>query len=399
MTTLVLTYLVNAVWQVLAATIAGLAADRVMRDAPPRIRCRMLTLTFAAAALAPLTSLVPRTHAASIAIAPLDTTLADGIAALYVLGVAIAALRLAFAWRATRRLLASSEGACGFRVSDAIRAPMTIGRTILLPRAITTSPELVATALAHEEAHVRRRDFHVNAVLELLALPLWFHPATRLLRNRIAELREMACDDEAASRRGARDYATALVRLASLAAPRLAVGINSTAIERRVARLVEQRHMQRRGAAVIATIVVPLILLIGCARNPVAPPLALLCGNWSLVSEESVFRNLGPRRYDAFTQSIEHGPSRVVVRQHRVLNGRTENRTWSVITDGAWRPFLRNMRGRATWQDGKLTLRIESANGRREDAVAWVSGDRLIVDGKTNDGSFHSVFKRIDPKE
>ncbi len=399
MTTLVLTYLVNAVWQMVVVTIAGLAVDRLLRDAPPRIRCRMLTLTFVAGAVAPLTSLVPRTHAVSIAIAPLDTTLADGIAALYLLGIAIAALRLVFAWRATRRLLASSQDARGFRVSDAISAPMTIGGTILLPRSITTSPELVATALAHEQAHVRRRDFHVNALLEILALPFWFHSTARLLRNRIAELREMACDDEAALHRGARDYATALVRLASLAAPRLAVGIGSTAIERRVARLIEERRTHHASSAMIATIAIPLLLLIGCARNPVAPPIALLCGNWSLVPEESVFRNVGPRRYDAFTQSIEHGPSRVVVRQHRVMNGHAENRTWSVITDGAWRPFRRNMRGRATWRDGKLTLRIESANGHHEDAVARVSGERLIVDGKTNDGSFHTVFRRMDPEE
>jgi hypothetical protein len=303
MTELVLTYLVNAAWQVLAAAAIGLGVDRLLRDAPPRLRCRALSLTFTAAAVAPWTSLVPRAHVAGVPLAPLDTTLADAIAAAYLLGLMIAASRLLSAWHVTRRLLASSEAASRFRISDAIGVPVTIGRTILLPRAILASPELVAAALAHEEAHVRRRDYLRNALLEILALPLWFHPAARLLRARIAELREMACDDEAASRRGARDYATALVRLASLAAPRLAVGISgsisSTPIERRVARLLGDARPGGAARATLAAIVVPLALVIGCARNHVAPPVALLCGNWSLVQGESWFRNIRPARFDA----------------------------------------------------------------------------------------------------
>lgn len=89
------------------------------------------------------------------------------------------------------------------------------------------------------------------------------------------------------------------------------------------------------------------------------------------------------------------------MRQHRVANGRAEDHAWSVVTDGTWRSLRGepSSRGRATWRDGRLTLRLESANGHREDAIAWVSGNRLICDGTTDAGSFHAVFERINPEE
>ena len=407
MTEAVIAFVVNAAWQALVAAIIGLAADRALRNAPARTRCRMLALILAAAVAAPLTSLVPHRVASSAfgmaARVRLTSTVGTGMTAIYLLGLAAAAWRLVRAFRATQRLVeAAAPAGGGFRISDDIMSPVTVGRTILLPRAIVAAPDLVAGALAHEEAHVRHRDFLENALLEVIALPLWFHPAAHLLRRRVSELREMACDDEAAARCGTRPYAAALVRLASLAAPHLALGIaSSTAIERRVERLLRSPRRAPPTAALLAAAVMPLALVAGCARYNVSPTVAhsLLCGDWALVADASDFGAVMPSGYDAYTQSIAHGPSRIVVRQHRVANGRAEDHVWSVVTDGAWRPMtgMASSRGRATWRDGRLTLRLESANGHREDAVAWVSGNRLICDGTTERGRFHAVFQRIDP--
>jgi beta-lactamase regulating signal transducer with metallopeptidase domain len=409
MTEAILAFVVNAAWQVLVAAVVGLAADRALRSAPARTRCRMLALILAAAVAAPLTSLVPRSAAVTAfgiaARVRLTSTVGYTVTAIYLLGLAVAAWRLARAFRATRRLIrAAAPSGQGFRISDNVASPVTVGRTILLPRAIVAAPDLVAGALAHEEAHVRHRDFLENALLEVIALPLWFHPAAQLLRRRVSELREMACDDEAAARCGARPYAAALVRLASLAAPRLALGMASTTvIERRVERVLRSPRPASAAVALLAAAIVPLALVAGCARYNVSPTVAhsLLCGDWALVAEASDFGALMPNRYDAYTQSIAQGPSRIVVRQHRVANGRAEDHVWSAVTDGAWRPMTgdASSRGRATWRDGRLTLRLESGNGHREDAVAWVSGNRLICDGTTERGRFHAVFQRIDPED
>jgi beta-lactamase regulating signal transducer with metallopeptidase domain len=119
----------------------------------------------------------------------------------------LAAVRLLVAGGRTRRLLARSRPfAEGVRISDDVASPVTIGKTILLPRSLAGS-ELLPAAMAHERAHVRRHDFAWNALLQIAALPLWFHPIAALLRRAIAELRELACDEEAARQSSPRAYA------------------------------------------------------------------------------------------------------------------------------------------------------------------------------------------------
>src|SRR5205823_1632790 len=105
--------------------------------------------------------------------------------------------------------------------------------------ALTLTPRGVAAA--HEHAHVRRNDSLLHVAIEILALPLYFHPMVYRLRRSIGEAREMACDEQAAARRGRRKYAEALVRLASLTAGRgsaFAIGMAATSVERRVRALL-----------------------------------------------------------------------------------------------------------------------------------------------------------------
>src|SRR5258707_14236656 len=64
-------------------------------------------------------------------------------------------------------------------------------------------------------AHIRRHDFSLNVLYELLFLPLSFHPAARLVRRRIGETREIACDEMAAGRvLDASAYARSLLSIA-----------------------------------------------------------------------------------------------------------------------------------------------------------------------------------------
>ena len=74
----------------------------------------------------------------------------------------------------------------------------------------------LSTVIAHEFAHMRRKDFMKNLLYELLCLPVSYHPLLWLTRARIMESREMVCDQMAASVTGTNEYAQSLLRLASL---------------------------------------------------------------------------------------------------------------------------------------------------------------------------------------
>jgi beta-lactamase regulating signal transducer with metallopeptidase domain len=106
--------------------------------------------------------------------------------------------------------------------STAIDDPVTIGvfhPAILLPSKVL--PELseqdLSAVLAHEYAHIRRRDFPVHILCELISLPVAWHPGIGYLMSKISQTRELACDEYAAARFGKRrSYADTLLRLASL---------------------------------------------------------------------------------------------------------------------------------------------------------------------------------------
>ena len=105
--------------------------------------------------------------------------------------------------------------------TPAIAGPVTLGvvqRLLLLPSGWleTLSAEDLDAALAHEFAHMRRRDFAKNLFYELITLPIAYHPALWLTRARVAESRELLCDALAAEAvAGKQQYARSLLRLAS----------------------------------------------------------------------------------------------------------------------------------------------------------------------------------------
>jgi TonB family protein len=107
----------------------------------------------------------------------------------------------------------------------------------------TASDVDIAAALAHECAHIRRRDFAKNLIYECVAAAVAYHPACWLMRRRIAETRELVCDEMAAGAGGDRpEYAASLLRLAtSMAVPSQAsqaIGVfDGNILEERIMRL------------------------------------------------------------------------------------------------------------------------------------------------------------------
>lgn len=84
--------------------------------------------------------------------------------------------------------------------STEARVPYTIGTLrplIVLPKAFCSDADEAGllSVIGHEMAHVKRRDFLTNLLCELIALPIWFHPLTFLIKRQIDRTRELACDE------------------------------------------------------------------------------------------------------------------------------------------------------------------------------------------------------------
>ena len=87
---------------------------------------------------------------------------------------------------------------------------------ILLPSTIDRWPVLQRRAvIAHEVAHVSRRDALIQVVAQLACALYWFNPLTWHAARRLRIEREHACDDFVVRRLGSgRDYASHLVEIA-----------------------------------------------------------------------------------------------------------------------------------------------------------------------------------------
>ena len=126
----------------------------------------------------------------------------------------------------------------------------TLRPVIWLPVALWTRlPAAQKDALlAHELAHIRRRDWLWNGVQRVLEAVLWFHPAAWWLGRRIRDEREHACDDVAVATVGDPiALAEALATLARQPAiPEIALAARGGAVVDRVARVLGGARPARR---------------------------------------------------------------------------------------------------------------------------------------------------------
>ena len=118
--------------------------------------------------------------------------------------------------------------------SETLPVPVTIGLfhpVIILPEPLLRegNVDLITSAIGHEFIHVARHDYLLNLIYELLFVPISFHPAAALLRRRVRQTRELCCDELVAERiLNAEVYARSLVRLASSAPPLHRLSVTTT---------------------------------------------------------------------------------------------------------------------------------------------------------------------------
>lgn len=155
------------------------------------------------------------------------------------------------------------------------------------PRVIDElSAEEIDSIVAHEWAHVQRRDDLVALMQAVVRVIAGWHPAVWWLDRRISTEREHACDETVVQLTGsAKNYAACLVRVAGLSMqpvrPMPVVAMSATGLRPRVRRILSARRSNgarsRRGAslvgaAALATLAVSIadVRLIEGARPDVA---------------------------------------------------------------------------------------------------------------------------------
>ena len=304
-------FIVNAAWQVAAIAVVALICAKAMRNATASQKHAVWIAALVISVVLPMWSATPRkvvvpttvsfahssgsqwgagAPAGEGAGAPQRTTI-DWLPIAYGLIVAIRAAMLLRQWLRTRAIVRSATatgraisrfGVCDVPIlTSSTPTPITVGAiapVIIFPASLADQLSADATdaLLGHEVAHIRRRDFAINLLLELLAIPIAFHPATAFLRRRIAQTRELACDEMVTPALiPPRDYARALVDVAAFAcaahAPAYALAMAGRDFEERVLHIVRRQPTKRATVMTIAAFVMLVIASIGVASAGLHP--------------------------------------------------------------------------------------------------------------------------------
>lgn len=324
---LVMTFLVNSVWQVALVLGAAQFGSLILRKSPARYRHRLWVCALLLSVVLPVmgtisflpsvphgltgTVLSPeafwfRTNAAlSEHTIPFALTLSYWVLSLYGTFLAFRLLQFAWACRRTRQLRDSSYSghfpalvrliikrcasaygitAISVRRSKLTRSPLALGirrPLILLPEdALQSATESEWISIfSHEMAHVRRHDFLKNLLYEILYMPLSFHPAAIFIRKQIGATRELACDELATEQliEPAR-YASSLVSLARTATkrslpqnPNYSLSIfDSNILEERIMKLLHRRSTSVPRARVLLALAVTALAICGITASALA---------------------------------------------------------------------------------------------------------------------------------
>ena len=309
-------YLLNSVWQVTVIAALAFLCSTFVRRAPGRYRHILWVLCLVASVLVPAATVVMQVRARGKAVdgAPVFAqtgthvavshpggwsflslrsrtrpvqvapVLLNAVAWAYLILLVFRCLQLAWIYCRTSRVrrlayersvppaIARSAEICRhlFSIpavpllcSEEISSPSTVGwrnPVLLVPVSFFTDDvreEDAVSALSHEMAHVRRHDFGLNLLYELISVPLCFHPATALIKTRIAQTRELACDEMAVRfLPSGKQYARSLLNIAQTifaAAPsaksNYAMGLFDThALEERIMNILGMPKIAGRGS-------------------------------------------------------------------------------------------------------------------------------------------------------
>ncbi|WP_426344266.1 M56 family metallopeptidase [Pseudoduganella sp. R-32] len=162
----------------------------------------------------------------------------------------------------------------GLRIVETLASPITAGwwrPVVLVPAALLARmpPELLEALLAHELAHVRRHDFLVNLMQNVVETLLFYHPAVWWLSRRIRHERELVADSIAARLTGEpRRLALALSELEKMqfASQRVALAADGGDLMQRIRHLMVPQEQRSNWKAAVAALGVAAACLAGYAN-------------------------------------------------------------------------------------------------------------------------------------
>jgi beta-lactamase regulating signal transducer with metallopeptidase domain len=383
---MVVTFVANAMW--VTCVVAGITAllSRALRRGPASYRHALWVVALLLAVVLPLASLrgsriddrpTLKSVAEASVVQPAEQGLTGSswalwrrmrhgneplqfgphwvglVAVLYLGFVSYRAIRLFCGWWGLRTMLHQSSEP---HVSPAMRAiverchsllntrpvpillskeghgPATLGirnPILLLPEWFFSraSEDELSAALGHELAHIRRHDFALNLVCELLLLPISFHPVAALIKARIDRARELACDQIAAQcSPSPAQYARSLLSIArSLSVTRrppmigYALGLFDTnTLEDRIMNLLARTNHLRKTWTRVSALGASALLVVTClglsgfsvqvAQNHnIDADLQAFVGTWQAKFKGKTFQTIKlAKKQDALTGTVSH---------------------------------------------------------------------------------------------
>lgn len=244
--------------------------DLMLRKAPAALRHLVWSLALASALLLPVGGLyAPRIagpafviETAAVAGAMTIPEQFNWIFAIYCAGVLVMLVRLGLDVLAANRLVrgARTTSLPGVLVSDDAVVPFAWG-SIVVPSGLESWDAVVA----HERAHLERRDVWTSLMARLACAVYWYHPLVWWAAGRMRLEADRACDD-AVLRGGFREtgYAQNLVEIAkTFGTSVLAPGaVRRSQLEVRVRHILAGGVDRRRAGAAATGVAVALALFV-----------------------------------------------------------------------------------------------------------------------------------------
>jgi beta-lactamase regulating signal transducer with metallopeptidase domain len=135
------------------------------------------------------------------------------------------------------------------RTTQRLATPVTIGSSVLLPGSYSLwDGATLRVVLSHERAHVRQKDFYVQALAGLHCALFWFNPFSWWLQRQLAELGEALSDCAAVEQAESRtSYAETLLAFATRSRwPMTGVAMAAESnLTPRIERLLSDRGFER----------------------------------------------------------------------------------------------------------------------------------------------------------
>jgi uncharacterized protein (TIGR03435 family) len=274
---------------------------------------------------------------------------------------------------------------------------------LLLPEGLLErlSPEQLRAVIAHEMAHVRRRDnltFAIHMVVEAL---FWFHPFVWWIGSRLIDERERACDEAVVEAGGqAQAYAEGILSVCKLyvESPLGCVsGVTGADLRKRIVRIMANSAIHKIGLG-------RKLLLVAASGIAVVAPIALGIVHMARVNAQAA----APQGIVGIWQGTLHNPQsngelRTEIRIMEADGGRYKATVYNIDQGG--QPVQANL---LTFANGVLKYSLVGFGGSYEGKMSedggtitgtWTQGPKpeALVLVRTNPGDAWPVPEPMKP--